>query len=85
MNKEHFSCRCEDNQHQFIVRKWYWDDGDPELSISIMMDHYLNFYQRIWVAIRYVFGVTSQDHFSEILITKEDRARLIKILEVEKD
>ena len=82
-DKEHFSCRCENNHHQFIVRSWTWDDGKIDFSICIMLDHYLNFFQRIWVALLYVFKIDSGDQFSDVLLTKEDRARLIKILKVD--
>jgi hypothetical protein len=57
--KQHIECECGQKQH-LINLTLDADPGQPPfLDIHIQMNHYLGFFKRVWVAIKYIFGSTS--------------------------
>ena len=57
------------------------DKEDNELYMEIHLSNYLSFFQRVKEGIKYIFGHKSDyGHFDSIIISVEDRKRLIDIL-----
>ena len=48
-------CECGEKEHQFILTMFDWD-GDIDVYLEPHLVTYRNFFKRVWVAIRYVFG-----------------------------
>jgi hypothetical protein len=74
-------CDCHSTEHELSIIPLYdWDDiGTMFYSINVHLATYDNFFKRIWLAIRYVFGYKSKyGHFEEILITDSDVVELGK-------
>jgi len=53
---ELFICDCGDVEHQFIIS---YDSEDKEIYISVHLRNYMSFFQRIIIAIKYIFGKKS--------------------------
>lgn len=85
MKKDYlFICECGDTSHQFIVQdfgdEWIEEDGEKRLYISIHLNEDKNFFQRLFIAIKYLFGFKSKyGAFNEIILNKNQLKRLKEI------
>ena len=69
-----FECRCGANEHtlRFIL-----DLEERELYASIFLDPTLPWWRRLWIGIKYIFGVVpSFGHFGTWVLREEDVERL---------
>lgn len=73
MIREFFVCRCHSIDHQFAI-----SSDEDSTYIEIRLNN-LPWYQRIVVAIRYIFGV-NQYSYEEVLLSKEETKRLYEVL-----
>ena len=83
MERELFVCECEDVNHQFIIT--YFDDDvfNNEICIEIHLSD-VGLWNRIKYAFHYVLGKRSRyssGAFGEVLLNKEDTAKLIETLQ----
>lgn len=80
-----FLCECGDVHHQFIVS--FFDDDDPQYNDTIYFQVHLSdlgFWRRLKYAFLYLLGNKSKcSHgaFSEVLLNKEETAKLIEVLQ----
>ena len=81
MENDIFICDCEDIEHQLVVSR---DVDEKELTLSIHLSQYQNFFQRIWVAIKYVFGKKSIYGAWDVIILNEKKMIKLKNL-IEKE
>jgi len=83
MERVLFSCSCYHPEHHFFVLK---DDepGYEFLSIQIRPNHFLPWYKRVWVAMKYALGLESGIGYDEVLLSESDRKRLVKVLNANK-
>jgi hypothetical protein len=81
MENDIFICDCEDIEHQLVVSR---DVDEKELILSIHLSQYQNFFQRILVAIKYVFGKKSIYGAWDIIILNEKNMIKLKNL-IEKE
>lgn len=66
-------CDCGDIEHQ-IVFHFEKDNKYNELIISYHLANYRNIFQRVWVAIKYVFGYKSKyGHFGTLVVSPDDK------------
>jgi hypothetical protein len=73
-----FFCACSSPEHQLILRKI---DGEPEVYVEIHLTH-LRLLQRLWIAIRYVFGYKcTYGCFQEIILNNNTQEEMINFLE----
>ena len=70
LKREVFICDCCSPEHQFI---FLYDEEEKIVYLDVHLSNYRNFFQRIWAAIKYVFGYTSKygDWDSTYLSKKE--------------
>jgi len=83
MERELFVCECEDVNHQFIIT--YFDDDvfNNEICIEIHLSD-VGLWNRIKYAFQYLLGKRSRyssGAFGEVLLNKEDTAKLIGTLQ----
>ena len=76
---KYYECQCGSPSHtlRFVL------DLDPEfptLYTELMMSHYLPWYKRIWVAIKYIFRYDTTDHYGSWELKPEDADDLINLL-----
>jgi hypothetical protein len=66
-----------------IFQLWDWGDGDPpDLNINVELNHYLGFWKRLWLAIKYTFGYLSRyGHYDTMSVRYEDVPRMKAILD----
>ena len=86
--KEYFGCECGSDEHLMVFRYWAEDgDDDKELYLNVHLANYENFFQRLWVAVRFLFGYRSKfGEFDEVVIRKDDINRLFNLINtVKKD
>lgn len=80
---EYYDCSCYSADH--TIRYTYVPELDPSdstLYVDVQLNQWRNWFKRVWVAIKYVFGYKCKyGHWDCALITKEDAKRLIKLLE----
>ena len=73
-----FICECNSYCHQTIF--WY-DKEDKQLHFTTHLITYRNFFKRLWVAIRYVFGYKSNyGDWDTFLFKPLDEAKLLAYL-----
>jgi hypothetical protein len=84
---EYFSCICESNEHALVVKLWDFSEpegGDPldvELSFDVFLCQHRSFWQRVWAAVRYVFGYRCRfGHFESATLKYEDADRLLELI-----
>jgi len=87
-------CECYNPEHAMMVSyyddgialftKEDMDDPDkflplPELTFNLQLSPYLGFFKRIWVAIKYVFGVDyRRGHWNSCMVDEEHARMIIK-------
>lgn len=74
--KTTFHCECYDSKHHFHV---IHDLEENEISIEIRPSHYLPWYRRIWMAIKFIFKRDDQ-WYSETIISEKDRMTIAQML-----
>ena len=75
---EYFDCQCACAEHvlRFIYCKAFKDE-EPQLYLDIFLGQYRNFFQRTWLALKYVFGYKCKyGHFDNWIFKLEDAQRL---------
>lgn len=83
MKNDLFICVCGDIEHQFVVSS-DTEENEKELYFSIHLSQYHNFFQRFWIAIKYIFGKNSiYGNWDVIILDEEKMIKLKDIIEVE--
>ena len=76
---EFFECACFSDEHTL---KFTYIPGDDEIYTSVYLSQYRNVFQRVWEAVKYVFGHRSRyGHWDCFLLRREDAQRLKGLLE----
>jgi hypothetical protein len=73
--KEIFECECHSLEHMVAVGVYDWDGGPPDFFLEVTADNHLPWYQRVWPAIKYLFGQPSLK-WHDVLLKPEDVDRL---------
>ena len=74
MERKIFICQCQSLEHQ--VGFWY-DEEDDYLYCEPHLKTHRNFFKRLWVALKYVFGFRSRyGHWDSTIFEKEDMKKL---------
>ena len=77
MNNHLFICSCCDIEHQLIVQV---DEEENELYFNIHLTP-LPFFERLWIAIKYIFGKKSKfGEFECLNLSKEDSIKLANLI-----
>jgi len=77
----YFECACGSAEHtiRFTLDT---QNMPPLISADIYLDHYIPWYNRIWVAIKYVFKLPPQNcHFDNWIMWDDDVTRLKNMCE----
>ena len=72
----HVDCECHTPDH--ICRFSFWDNGEreePEMMVSIQLNRYDHWYERIIPALKYIFGGHSAG-WDETIMRADDVKRL---------
>ena len=83
MENNLFICGCGDIEHQMIIL------NDPlekekEIYIEIHLKDTKNFFERLWIGIKYIFGKKSKyGNWDEIILNEEKMIKLKNIIEKE--
>jgi hypothetical protein len=74
--KQAFFCACGHNEHQLII-----EPIEYGVSVSASLADNLPFFNRVWLAIRYVFGYRSRyGMFAEIVLDPCNVDELVEFL-----
>lgn len=83
MKTEFYECQCYSDEH---ILRFFLDKKDGWLCVSTFLSQPNSFFQRIWLAIKYVFGYKCKyGHFDCFIFRDEDADRLINLLQQLKD
>lgn len=76
MENEIFICECNSPEHQFIIS--YDEDY---FYLTPFLSPYLNFFERCFLSIKYIFGYKSKNGaFDSVIISKKRATKLGNIL-----
>lgn len=68
---ETFYCECENPEHMFRIKAGADGKAYHALEFSVHLNHYLPWYKRVWLALKYVFRV-GDDHFDTVMLDVRD-------------
>lgn len=78
MEVQYYECACFSPEHTL---RFVFDPEDKEIYTEVYLNHYQNFFKRIWIAIKYVFGYQCKyGHFDCFIMRSDDAQRLIGLL-----
>lgn len=81
MYKEAFFCSCGANEHFFTLSRFYDNEDDDYVYLSVYL-HHVKFFSRLIRALKYVFGYKSKyGEFTEICLDKNTQIRVCRLLE----
>ena len=73
-----FECKCGTDEHTL---RFTLDKKDREIYTSIFLNNYRNIFQRLFVAIKYIFGYKCEyGHWDCWIMRDEDIQELSKML-----
>ena len=71
----YFECACYSDEHTL---KFVYDKKEQEIYTSVFLYDYHRWYQRLWIAIKYLFGYKCKyGHWDTFLMRPEDLDRFI--------
>jgi len=74
---EHFDCKCYARGHTI---RFTHDPEDDTIMADIYLDHNYNFFERIWVAIKFVSGYRVKQGWESFTFEKCDINRLRRLV-----
>ena len=75
--KKHFECQCESDEHRIAFSSDEYN-GEQEISITYYLENYRRFWNRCWVALKYIFKKSRHEgDFDCTLIKNEDLQTII--------
>lgn len=79
MNRELFICQCNNVEHQLIF-SYFPEDGDVYVSVHLTSEY--SIWERIKMAIKYIFGYKCRyGHFSGFIFKPSDADKLQKVVD----
>lgn len=79
LKPQYFECACHSAEHTL---RFSWDDSSNCIYTEVFLHQYCNFFKRILVAVRYIFGYKCRyGHFDCFIMQPEDAARLKALTE----
>jgi hypothetical protein len=79
LEPQYFDCACYSSEHTL---KFTWDDEDNEIYTEVFLRQYRNFFKRIWIAIKYIFGYKCRyGHWDCFVLQNKDAQRLKCLLD----
>lgn len=70
-------CACHSNEHQVTFRKF---DTDDEIYMSVHLTSGMNFFERLVIGIKYIFGHKSEaGNWDEFIIDGRNRENFLEI------
>jgi len=79
----HFDCQCSSPEHiiRFVYSPPFKDDG-PEIYTEVQLCQPRNFFEKIWVALKYIFGYKCKyGHWDCWIMKSEDLSRFKDMLD----
>jgi len=75
---EYINCSCGSIEH---VLRFGYDPEEKEIWVEYYISaEYLNFFQRFWMGLKYIFGAKAKyGHFDTTIIRNEDIPKIIKM------
>lgn len=78
--QELLTCKCGDPSHQMVIGYDLDEFEEVYLSVHLVREH--NIFKRIWIAMKYVFGLRSiYGDFDEIILSPLDAPKLQKVVD----
>lgn len=73
-SREHYVCSCGSLEHTFVFS---YDNEEKELVLSVYLNQYRSFFQRLLVALKYVLGYKCKyGHWDTVLLSTEETQKL---------
>lgn len=77
MSHKYIECDCTSAEHVVRIGVANWGDDYPCLVIETQLSHYTKWYERFWLAIKYVFGYKhNYGHWAETQLTGPEVKKL---------
>lgn len=75
-------CQCGGySRDHDVVYRYYPDDNHPDFTVTTGLNHYLPWYKRVVIAIKYALGIDNTHHFyTEQTLSVEEVTKLRNFL-----
>ena len=75
---EYFECCYHSLDHTI---KFEYEEEYNELTLSISLFQFNNFFKRIWIALKYIFNQANRyGHYDCVIINQDDKERLLSVI-----
>jgi len=65
-------CECNSTEHQIVFNKIDDDSDDKQIYCHIYLSDYPNFFKRVIIGIKYIFGYKCKyGHWDEFILSKK--------------
>lgn len=79
MEGNYIECECHSPEHTL---RYSLDHEDQVIYVSVYLDQYHPWYERAWIAVKYLFGYKCRyGHFDCVLMGPEQVEQLKKVLQ----
>lgn len=80
--REVLICACGHLDHQVVLEYWDWEDDFTEVTLSINLNPYLKWYWRLYLGLRYIFGMPfKRDMWDVVILTEQDLKKMKSFVE----
>ena len=76
MEEKLISCSCHSPEHILVFNVNY---EDKEVYTSVFLKQYRSFFQRVWVAVKYIFGYNSKYGHWDCFAADKDKILELKV------
>lgn len=73
-------CECGSAEHIIRFSLYDWDTDFPEFLVEVQASHFLPWYKRLVVSIKYLFGIPGL-HWHDSMIRSKDVPKLKELIE----
>lgn len=79
-------CECGDFSHTMRFARYDWTNEvsfgpDVDYYVEFMLNKYLPWYKRLWLAFKYVLGLeVIQSNYDTLLLTPDARKEIVELL-----
>ena len=80
-NTAYLYVECDCRSHDHLLRFYHERGEDDEMGVSIQMSHYLPWWRRAWVALKYLVGADARCHYGDALLDHDARKRVAEFVQ----
>ncbi len=81
VERTYIDCQCDSAEHTLRFTSYEWGDGPPDLCLEVFLATHEGFWERCWVALKYICGYKCKyGHFDSAVIKRTQLPKLQTII-----